>query len=148
MSTAESREEIAQGAYVACYEGLKASSLDALLAMNFALYPHVSHDKIHAMWAHHGSLEEQAEFLFGLECSGASESEIATEWVPNIDSAMDGFLVDEARTIGVDVEEERHDPYFVAEMLHEIRCLPEDERAAAVRAVNDGSTPADRGSYE
>jgi len=73
-----------------------------------------------------------------------------------VDAAVDDFLAQhavpaqllaEAARLGVDVEVERFDPYFLAKMLAEINAVPEAERAAAVRAVNDGSTPADRASY-
>lgn len=48
---------------------------------------------------------------------------------------------------GIDVEAERHDPYFVRAMLAEIEALDPSERPAAIRACNDGATPADRAAY-
>jgi hypothetical protein len=52
-----------------------------------------------------------------------------------------------ARELGVEVELDRHDPYFVKAMLREILALDPAEIPAAVRAVNDGATVDDRAAY-
>jgi hypothetical protein len=52
-----------------------------------------------------------------------------------------------AREIGIEVEEARYDPYFLAQIIAEIVVLQGDERAAAVTAVNDGAKVSDRAAY-
>ena len=62
-------------------------------------------------------------------------------------------LTDRAERLGVELATSAitgaplYDPGFVALMLDELEALPEDERAFAVLAVNDGSAPEDRESY-
>jgi hypothetical protein len=55
--------------------------------------------------------------------------------------------LEEAARLGVDVEIERHDEWFVRDMLRELRALPAEDLLAGIRAVNDGATPDDLDAY-
>lgn len=59
---------------------------------------------------------------------------------------MESYLEECAR-LGVDVEIERHDPYFVKAMLDELRALDPADLPAAIRAVNDGASVDDFPAY-
>jgi hypothetical protein len=161
-TTPTSREEIAEQAYLRAYGahegateeqrawGLKCSNEDALLALLGALYPEV--------FAGTGSagiytirrdemLSAAADNLDELEQAGEEALTTVTLAIPAIDEAMREHVLQQALALGVDVEEERFDSYFLANMLWEIGRLPERERAAAIRAVNDGATPEARHLY-
>lgn len=56
--------------------------------------------------------------------------------------------LEEATALGIDVELDRHDIDMVKAILREVRLLDPSEVPAAVRAVNDGATVADRDSYK
>ena len=154
------REQIAQDALDRCYGqhadatdrerawGLKASEGDAVLAILAALYPHDgwtnSAEGIYRLRNEHNGLAD-AYYDTARETGGIED--LVAQILPIIDYAMDAALLVEADRLGVDVERDRHDPYFLASMLHEIRVLPDSDRAAATRAVNDGATVADFKAY-
>jgi hypothetical protein len=161
-TTHTTREEAAEAAYLRAYGahdeateeerawGLKCSSEDALLAMLGVLYPEVYAGTgaagIYSIRASQ-PLSQCAESLWEEESEGLTAAEIVSRTIAGIDEAMVPTLLEQAAALGVDVEVERFDPYFLACALWEITRLPERERASAVAAVNDGATPDARHLY-
>lgn len=149
------RVSVAATAYERVYEGdwgLKASEEDALLGVLCALYPFDFPEDAEGIYKIRATpslvdladwLGENAADLYGDD--GARD--IIDALLPNLDSAMKTSLLATARHLGVEVEVARFEPYALAETLWEISLLDEGERAAAVRAVNDGAQVKDRAAY-
>jgi hypothetical protein len=64
------------------------------------------------------------------------------------ETMSDETYLEEAARLGVDVEIERHDPWFVKDMLRELRALSPADLPSAIRAVNDGASVSDRAAYQ
>ena len=150
----EGREAEAAKAYLSTFDGpwgLKASTEDGLLSILSAAYPWLGFEKsgggIERLRAHRSSPDLANEIYEELECEGLIAGELVRCALPMIDEAFKLETIAAAESLGLDVERERCDSFFLAELLWDVLSFPEgEERQAAVARANDGSAVREAGA--